>query len=131
MMSARSPWGLAGERRHWRGTVPHRAERSGASTGEKAVHMNRTAGRRALVCLALASVVAIATAVLSYRAIVDLAANVERSARTQALLGAVDRLALDLTAAEAGQRAYVLSGEPRFLDEYRAAADRLARALQD
>jgi signal transduction histidine kinase len=87
--------------------------------------MNWSVGTSATIGFALAVAVFISSAVLSYRNIRQVAENERRVAQTYAVLDSVrDNLAA-LVDAETGQRGYLITGEPEYLQPYNAAVSSL------
>jgi signal transduction histidine kinase len=83
--------------------------------------MNWSVGTGATVGLALAVIVLLASTGLSYRNIRRVADNEARVTHTHEVIGALADVLLTLANAETGQRGYLITGEPPYLERYHAA----------
>ncbi|HEY9615385.1 MAG TPA: CHASE3 domain-containing protein, partial [Microcoleaceae cyanobacterium] len=71
--------------------------------------------------------------VISYRTTTNLIENADRERKTYQVLGQLNTLETELVNAETGQRGYIITGQPRYLEPYDTALkeiDRSYTALQ-
>jgi signal transduction histidine kinase/ActR/RegA family two-component response regulator len=77
--------------------------------------------RMTVAGIGLALVLILATGVVAYRSTDDLVATTSLALHAQAVLSAADQVIGDLSAAESGQRGYLITGDPRYLEPYDTA----------
>jgi len=80
--------------------------------------------------IALALALLIATVLAASHFTDDLVDTTQQAIRSQAVLAAVDQVVADLADAEAGQRSYIITGDPRDLEQYEIAIRQYPDDLQ-
>jgi PAS domain S-box-containing protein len=89
------------------------------------------ANRGPVIAVALLVVALVADAVLSLHNIREVATSVQWVSHTNEVLSRLEAVLSTLKDAETGQRGYLLTGEPAYLEPYRDAVDRLPRQIAD
>ena len=93
--------------------------------------MRFLANRGPALAVALLVVALVADAVLSLHNIREVATSVQWVSHTNEVLTRLETVLSTLKDAETGQRGYLLTGEPAYLEPYRDAVDRLPRQIAD
>ena len=93
--------------------------------------MRFLANRGPVIAVALLVVALVADAVLSLHNIREVATSVQWVSHTNEVLTRLETVLSTLKDAETGQRGYLLTGEPAYLEPYRDAVDRLPRQIAD
>ena len=93
--------------------------------------MRFLANRGPVIAVALLVVALVADAVLSLHNIREVATSVQWVSHTNEVLSRLEAVLSTLKDAETGQRGYLLTGEPAYLEPYRDALDRLPRQIAD
>src|ERR1700687_3685469 len=93
--------------------------------------MRFLANRGPVIAVALLVVALVADAVLSLHNIREVATSVQWVSHTNEVLTRLEAVLSTLKDAETGQRGYLLTGEPAYLEPYRDALDRLPRQIAD
>ena len=93
--------------------------------------MRFLANRGPALAVALLVVALVVDAVLSLHNIREVATSVQWVAHTNEVLTRLETVLSTLKDAETGQRGYLLTGEPAYLEPYRDAVDRLPRQIAD
>src|SRR5258705_1350546 len=91
--------------------------------------MRFLANRGPALAVALLVVALVADAVLSLHNIREVATSVQWVSHTNEVLTRLEAVLSTLKDAETGQRGYLLTGEPAYLEPYRDAVDRLPRQV--
>ena len=86
-------------------------------------------GKRLAIAFALAIVLLVTNAVISFRATNTLIQNNARVVQTLEIIQDVDAMLSTLKDAETGQRGYILTGDERFLGPYNSAVGQLGGYL--
>src|SRR6266404_8034542 len=90
--------------------------------------MRFLANRGPALAVALLVVALVVDAVLSLHNIREVATSVQWVSHTNEVLTRLEAVLSTLKDAETGQRGYLLTGEPAYLEPYRDAVDRLPRS---
>jgi PAS domain S-box-containing protein len=93
--------------------------------------MRFLANRGPALAVALLVVALVVDAVLSLHNIREVATSVQWVSHTNEVLTRLEAVLSTLKDAETGQRGYLLTGEPAYLEPYRDAVDRLPRQIAD
>jgi len=93
--------------------------------------MRFLANRGPVIAVALLVLALVADAVLSLHNIREVATSVQWVSHTNEVLSRLEAVLSTLKDAETGQRGYLLTGEPAYLEPYRDALDRLPRQIAD
>ena len=96
-----------------------------------ALGLRLLANRGPVIAVALLVVALVADAVLSLHNIREVATSVQWVSHTNEVLSRLEAVLSTLKDAETGQRGYLLTGEPTYLEPYRDAVDRLPRQIAD
>ena len=97
-------------------------------------HPRWTLGRRTTAGYALVAAAVLATGVAGFLQVREARQSGNLARRTQVILNQIAELEVDLTRAETGQRGYLLTGEPSYLEPWErgsAAADGTLRRLKE
>lgn len=86
-------------------------------------------GTKIAASFALGLSIFTAIAILSYRGTRQLIETAQRETHTYQVLGELEDLSTQLKGAEAGQRGYIITGEPRYLAPYNTAIQDLDKTL--
>src|SRR5688572_25818524 len=86
-------------------------------------------GTRLTAAFALAIVLLIANAVVSFRAVNTLVQNNDRVVRTMQVIETLSEALSAITDAESSQRGYIISGDASFMAQYDAARPRVTATL--
>ena len=78
----------------------------------------------------LASAILVGVSLVSYRSITNLVETNDQAAQTQKILFELDDVLSQVKDAETGQRGYIITGEQRYLEPYRAALANLPQKVQ-
>ena len=86
-------------------------------------------GMRLTAAFALAIVLLIANAVVSFRAVNTLVQNNDRVVHTMQVIETLSEALAAVTDAESSQRGYIITGDPSFLAHYEASRPRVTATL--
>jgi PAS domain S-box-containing protein len=87
--------------------------------------------RRLVIALGLVALLLIVDAWLTYRNIAQLNRDVARVAHTHRVIDGLEDIVSTMKDAETGQRGYIITGEPSYLEPYHAAVSGIAGKLYD
>lgn len=90
-----------------------------------------TLGRKITLGFVAASLLLIGINAVSYFTISDLLATSKMVGHTHEVLGNIDDITSDLKDAETGQRGFLITGEDRYLEPYRAALEALKKEIEE